>query len=234
MAQLEKKLDSIVTLLTGNSQSRDDNAVESCPSPIFPPPSQSTPSSGQDAHVTSLDELSIHLGCPNPGHGESRPHPNPLGYNFNIRTEEADTILADYRNNMARYIPFVVIPPSLTSDDLRRDKPVLWKAIVIAACYSQPDRQEALGWKFMEEITTRIFLKAEKSLDLLQGILVHFCWFVTLAFFARRPRRTISVVQLLSIIANLRSRAALETGSHNPLEDPSGSSSMEPLLSLNN
>lgn len=193
MAQLEKKLDSIVTLLTvTNSQSRDETAQEMPACPAFPvSPPQSTPSSSHDTHVTSLDELTGHLGCPNPGHeqlpGFQVSHqissPGPPAYNFNVRTEEASLLLADFRNNMAHHIPFVVLPPFSTSEDLRRDKPVLWKAIVVAASYAQPDRQEALGWKFMEEITTRILLKAEKSLDLLQGILVHLCWFVGRYYF---------------------------------------------------
>ena len=60
---------------------------------------------------------------------------------------------------------------------------MLWKAIMIAALYTQPDRQVALGWKFMEDLSTRLLPKAEKSPDLLHGILVHLCWFVP-PFFA--------------------------------------------------
>lgn len=141
----------------------------------------------EEAHVTSLDYLTVQLGCSNPGHEEpasgARPsqHPGPIAYDFNLGTEEAELLLADFRMNMAHNIPFVVIPPFTTSNDLRRDRPLLWEAVVVATLYAQPERQEALGWKFMEEVSTRIFLKAEKSLDLLQGILIHLCWYIPLS-----------------------------------------------------
>jgi hypothetical protein len=53
---------------------------------------------------------------------------------------------------------------------------MLWRSIVVAASYHNPRRQIALGWKLMEEFSTRILLKAEKSLDLLQALLVHVAW----------------------------------------------------------
>ncbi|KAH7390286.1 hypothetical protein BKA64DRAFT_119659 [Cadophora sp. MPI-SDFR-AT-0126] len=54
---------------------------------------------------------------------------------------------------------------------------MLWKAIMTAASYQNPLRQEALGWKLMEEFASRIMLRAEKSLDLLQALLVHLTWY---------------------------------------------------------
>jgi hypothetical protein len=99
------------------------------------------PSTSQETHVTSLDELSTHLGCPNPGHEQppSRFRPSRhisgsrrLPYSFDIRPEEADLLIADFWNNMAHHIPFVAVPIS-TSEDLRRERPILWKAILIAA-----------------------------------------------------------------------------------------------------
>lgn len=206
MAQLEKKLDNIVTLLTSNNyQSRDDSVPEppTCP-PFLSSGSQSTTSSGHETQITPLDELSTCLGCPNPGHESASSHfqpsykisgPSPQAYDFNIPTEEAESLLTDFRNNMAHHMPFVVVPPFLTSEDLCRNRPMLWKSIITAALYSQPDRQEVLGWKFMEELSTRLLLKAEKSLDLLQGILVHLCWFVSsflCSACGERPERSIA------------------------------------------
>jgi hypothetical protein len=77
---------------------------------------------------------------------------------------------------MALQFPFVVIAPDATSESLRRERPMLWRSIVVAASYHNPRRQIALGWKLMEEFSTRILLKAEKSLDLLQALLVHAAW----------------------------------------------------------
>lgn len=82
---------------------------------------------------------------------------------------------------MAPQCPYVVIPPGITSEDLRRDRPVLWGAIVTAASYHDPLRQEVLGWKMMEEFSQRLLVKAEKSLDILQALIVHLTWYVVLS-----------------------------------------------------
>ena len=82
---------------------------------------------------------------------------------------------------MAPQFAYVVIPPGTTSEDLRRDRPMLWGAIVTAASYHDPLRQEVLGWKMMEEFSERLLVKAEKSLDILQALIVHLTWYVVLS-----------------------------------------------------
>jgi hypothetical protein len=155
-------MDSIVTLLTAaNSQSRDEIELgtSSCPS-IQASPSQSTPSPSQDTQVTSLDELSIQLGCPNPVRKQSafrlqlsHQTSGSPAYDFNLGTEEADVLLTGFRINMAHHIPFVIIPPFLTSNDLGRDKAVLWKAVMVAtARTSRVLRLEVYGRRLHQNI----------------------------------------------------------------------------------
>jgi hypothetical protein len=93
-----------------------------------------------------------------------------------LQPNEAANLVLEYRTQMAPQFPFVVIPPDETPESLRLGRPMLWGAIVTAASYHDPSQQEALGWKMMEQFSTRLLVRAEKTLDLLQGLLVHLSW----------------------------------------------------------
>ena len=80
---------------------------------------------------------------------------------------------------MAPQFSFVAIPPEATSDSLRTERPMLWKAILTAAYCLKPSRQEAMGLELVEEFSTRLLLKGEKSLDLLQSLLIYLAWLAT-------------------------------------------------------
>lgn len=99
---------------------------------------------------------------------------DPFG--TSLSRQDAAFLLLEYRTTMSHHFPFVVIPPDTTSDTLRHGRPMLWKAVMTAASYHKSIRQEAMGWKLMEEFSTRLLMRAEKSLDLLQALLVHLCW----------------------------------------------------------
>lgn len=93
-------------------------------------------------------------------------------FDFYVEPREASFLLLEFRTQMAAQLPFVVIPDA-ASQSLRRERPMLWKAIMTAASVHDPLRQEVLGRKLMEEFSTRLLLRGEKSLDLLQALLVH-------------------------------------------------------------
>ena len=94
---------------------------------------------------------------------------------------EAEIFLLDFRSNMTEQFPFVVIRPEATSQSLRSEKPLLWKAIMVAATHGNSDRQLSLGANMMEDITTRLLFRAEKSLDLLQALLIFIAWYALAA-----------------------------------------------------
>ena len=94
---------------------------------------------------------------------------------------EAEIFLLDFRSNMTEQFPFVVIRPEETSQSLCSEKPLLWKAIMVAAAHGNSDRQLSLGANLMEDITTRLLLRAEKSLHLLQALLVFIAWYALTA-----------------------------------------------------
>ena len=90
--------------------------------------------------------------------------------------QEAEILLLEFKTNMTEQFPFVVIDSDSTSQSLHNERPLLWKAIMGAASHGNSDRQMALGANLLEDLTTRLLLKAEKSLDLLQALLVFIAW----------------------------------------------------------
>ena len=91
--------------------------------------------------------------------------------------QEAEIMLLEFKVNMTEQFPFVVIPTDSTSQSLQRERPLLWKAIMVAASHKNSDRQLALGLKVIDNLTPRLLFRAEKSLDLLQALLVLIAWY---------------------------------------------------------
>lgn len=90
--------------------------------------------------------------------------------------QEAEILLLEFKTKMTEQFPFVVIDSESISQSLYNERPLLWKAIMVAASHGNSDRQMALGANLLEDLTKRLLLKAEKSLDLLQALLVFIAW----------------------------------------------------------
>jgi len=89
---------------------------------------------------------------------------------------EPDELLNTFRNNLARQAPFVVIPATMTAQDLR-EKPFLYSTIIMAASYNDVSHQLFLGNQILKYLAEHLLVRGEESLDLLQGLLVYITWF---------------------------------------------------------
>lgn len=58
------------------------------------------------------------------------------------------------------------------------DRPYVAQAIAVAALYGDLERQCQLARELMKDITDAMFMRGEKSLDLLEGLLVTIAWSV--------------------------------------------------------
>lgn len=88
-----------------------------------------------------------------------------------------DDKLQDFQKNMSNYFPFVVVPPGINAAGLRSVKPHLYDNIIMIASYHDVSRQLKLRSQIIRNTTERIFLHGEKSLDLLQGLLLFVAWY---------------------------------------------------------
>jgi hypothetical protein len=92
-----------------------------------------------------------------------------------VDEEQAWRLLDKYRQ-MSRYFPFVLIPKSATVSELSQSNPMVLKAIFVTASWENSSLQKALELEYVKTLTKRIYLDGEKSLDLLQSLLIYLAW----------------------------------------------------------
>lgn len=90
--------------------------------------------------------------------------------------EEAERLLAEYREHMEPIFPFIVIPRHMNSEQLRKERPYLWKAAMMQTLCLDASRQVPLGNELLNDIVTASFLQPKKSFDLLQGLEILVAW----------------------------------------------------------
>lgn len=136
------------------------------PTPPGPKPSQPTTTGSTNSSPYQLSSPQSH---------PQRSPPWPEG-------DEAETLLGVYRKHMAHLFPFAVVPPHLTSAQMRERRPLFWKAIMMEAHLFDGPRQVALGNELLREISEAAFMKPQKNLDLLQGLQMLIAWLVAPSF----------------------------------------------------
>lgn len=78
---------------------------------------------------------------------------------------------------MAPLFPFVVYPSSVTSAHLRAQRPLLWKATMMASLVTDAPRQLFLGRELLNDIVGAAFLQPKKSFDMLQALQILVSWY---------------------------------------------------------
>jgi hypothetical protein len=96
-----------------------------------------------------------------------------------VDVDTANAAFERYVNDMAPQIPIVVFPPGTKMEDVRRSKPVLLHAIIaIAIGPFQPSAQAGLVHDFYKVIAERTVVSGEKSLELVQAVMVSWIWYM--------------------------------------------------------
>lgn len=190
-AQLEEKLEDLVTMLRDQSSGK------------FAPNSIPTPSPG-GASVNGF-----HAGSDNPspreaaGHGAKAPQtPNsyvsgamdgtfcdsrsasapvaPIGSMIPLPNTpagrlEAEASIRSFRTRYLDTFPCVYLPRTMTAEGLREEKPLLWFAITMVTCQSS-SRQLAMGDTMQRIVAQKLVVEHEKSMDILLALLVFVGW----------------------------------------------------------
>lgn len=87
-----------------------------------------------------------------------------------------DALLYIYRNNMASQFPFVVVPHRLSAAELAQTRPFLYRTVLMAASYHDKAGQTRMAKEIFQYLSVHMIMENEKSLDLLQGLLVLMAW----------------------------------------------------------
>jgi hypothetical protein len=86
-------------------------------------------------------------------------------------------VFARFKDRMVPHLPLIVFPPSLTVAELRRTRPILFLAIMTAASSERGTLQKALQRELLPILADRVFLTGDKSLDLVQSLLISTVWY---------------------------------------------------------
>lgn len=116
--------------------------------------------------------------------------------------KDPDAMLSIFQNRMASQVPFVVIPQNMTADILRKEKPFVYMAVMIVCSFENTGIQMALGKKMLEYITERLILRGEKSMDLLQGLLIYLSWYVCPPVFVVLSDNDLGIITFFLSITN--------------------------------
>jgi hypothetical protein len=90
----------------------------------------------------------------------------------------ARQLLDIYRTDLFPHYPMVPISPSTSADELRSTKPTLFLAIIAAAAGKEnSDLSATLDKEVLQAYASRSLVRSEKSLELVQALLISAVWY---------------------------------------------------------
>ncbi|KAF8471320.1 hypothetical protein BDZ91DRAFT_791512 [Kalaharituber pfeilii] len=172
----------------------DGPTLESCPQ--YPPSSQkacSSPLSPPNSHQSpfqsgcpSYDPLRSAQDAPAVNRRNQNEFQDVIDKGF-ISLSLATLLYNHFTVELLPHTPFIVLPPFFTASTCRTTRPALFLAILVATLHRLPSSateiSEANGSALIDELhwmfAERISYKGEKSLDLVQALLVACSWYTT-------------------------------------------------------
>ena len=95
-----------------------------------------------------------------------------------ISMATARQLFETYRRELFPHYPMVAIPESTSADEMRQTKPTLFLAIIAAASGTDnADISSRLDQEILHSYATRSLVHSEKSLELVQALLVSAVWY---------------------------------------------------------
>lgn len=175
-------MDDIVNLLkSSHDAASEDQDSSKRSNPAYSAPATvsmtQTPSAALCVRPLQEEGLGEEAAAPRPPTRDPLLEDSAISDHNTFLKSDKDTYLAIFKTSMARYFPFVVIDDHISAEELGRTKPFLLDVVTVAAFYRDSGRQSALGKEVIEQLSRRLLVDGEKSLDLLQGLLVYIAWY---------------------------------------------------------
>uniref|UniRef100_A0A8H7N071 Zn(2)-C6 fungal-type domain-containing protein n=1 Tax=Bionectria ochroleuca TaxID=29856 RepID=A0A8H7N071_BIOOC len=96
----------------------------------------------------------------------------PADNDDHMPLESDEALLAIYRSQLSARFPFVIIPASSTLRQLQTERPFLFKVVRMVASVRNLTSIRGQSRSILQHISEAMLLRSERSIDLLQGILV--------------------------------------------------------------
>lgn len=110
----------------------------------------------------------------------------------------AEQVFYQYIGKLAPTCPVVIFAPETTADYVRKSKPLLFLAIlsVASAQFSNPDQHRKFALEARNFLAESAVVEGEKSLELVQALLVVTLWFRAPENYARANQNQLAYVAL--------------------------------------
>jgi hypothetical protein len=207
---MEERLDGLMALLASKQAGEEASPSETSSAPSQPRIAVSPPETGLQAFthpISSSVSLVSFSGSEDFRPQQSLPvfaFPNFDQFNDAISKGLVSITQAEksvrYFQSRASHFPFVLVPPKWTLDSLRRERPFLLLSILSFAAHQNEKLQHRLELELRESLSKKVIVHCEKSLDLLQGVLLYLAWYILchsmFQFFADRKSGINSTLNL--------------------------------------
>ena len=171
VAVVEKKVDDIHALLQSLQQSNTPSTATT---------QTRSPSSADDLSIYEApsllrarsDQLTSNAL---PTCFETYHHPDVFDKGI-LTIEQGNELLEQYKQ-IDTHFPFIQLQRVSNVNELRQKSPFLLLAILITPTRELRGLHSVLDKELREQISKRVFVEGEKSIDLLQGLLVYLAWY---------------------------------------------------------
>jgi hypothetical protein len=213
VAEMEEKLDGLMALLaarqTGNEASPSS---ESSSTPYQPPPPLSPPDIEIQAFTqpvsSSVSSISFSRSDIS-RHQQSLPvFSLPSFDSFNdviskglVTFSQAEESVRYFQSRVSNF-PFVLVPPKMSLDCLRRERPFFLLSILSFAAHKNEKLQLRLESELRESLSKRVIVHCEKSIDILQGVLLYLAWYESRGLIYLFLLTTEGTISTLNLIGN--------------------------------
>lgn len=172
--ELEKKIDDIYTLLRADSRfSHTNNETDAVSAPLQQHPQRASSQCSSSTPLTCNPiETFTHDSIYNLARNSVNNRADVIEGGF-ISVGMAEGLLQIYRDQSCNF-PFIHVPQSLAT--FRQEKPFLLLSVLAMALRNDRKLQESLEHKLREELSQKVIMEGQKSMDLLQGLLVYLAW----------------------------------------------------------
>lgn len=176
VAELEKKINALTQSLLSKTQT-DPTPQQS---PVVTDASRSAKESNKDSPDTRssfpLFPKPDEQWAPTPSKSSITQYEDVIDRGI-VSFVIADRIFNKFVEDLNPLCPLVSFPPGTTAAVVRRSRPMLFTAILAAGCITLvPEIQVELASEVARECARRIFYYFDKSLDLIQALLVYTTW----------------------------------------------------------
>lgn len=86
--------------------------------------------------------------------------------------ESDEVLLSLFVTKLSPTYPFVVVRPGISAQELEKTRPLLFSAIKMVASVRNARSMMAQGYALMKQVTERLLIRSERTLEILQTILL--------------------------------------------------------------